>query len=92
MYKIFPNYTGKDPSVTLAGLGARDSLRLEGSLCLYGQDISENISPIEAGLAWAIQKSRREGGEREGNFPGSNNIISNKKWCRKKPYRFDTGR
>lgn len=64
-----------DPSVTLAGLGARDSLRLEGSLCLYGQDISEHISPIEAGLAWAIQKSRREGGEREGNFPGSNNIL-----------------
>ncbi len=66
----------EDPSVKLAGLGARDSLRLEGSLCLYGQDISEDISPIEAGLAWAIQKSRREGGEREGNFPGSNNILS----------------
>ena len=64
-----------DPSVTLAGLGARDSLRLEGSLCLYGQDISEDISPIEAGLTWAIQKSRREGGEREGNFPGANNIL-----------------
>ena len=65
-----------DPSVKLAGLGARDSLRLEGSLCLYGQDISEGISPIEAGLGWAIQKSRREGGEREGNFPGSNDILS----------------
>ena len=65
----------EDPSVTLAGLGARDSLRLEGSLCLYGQDISEDISPIEAGLSWAIQKSRREGGEREGNFPGSNEIF-----------------
>ena len=64
-----------DASVKLAGLGARDSLRLEGSLCLYGQDISEHTSPIEAGLTWAIQKSRREGGEREGNFPGSNNIL-----------------
>ena len=55
----------------MAGLGARDSLRLEGSLCLYGQDIKEDISPVEAGLTWAIQKSRRENGERGGSFPGA---------------------
>ena len=61
----------KSDYVKLAGLGARDSLRLEGSLCLYGQDIKEDISPVEAGLTWAIQKSRREDGERGRNFPGA---------------------
>lgn len=49
------------------GLGARDSLRLEAGLCLYGHDIDETTSPIEANLAWAIQKRRRE----EGGFPGA---------------------
>ena len=44
------------------GLGARDSLRLEAGLCLYGHDIDETTSPIEAGLAWSIQKRRRERG------------------------------
>jgi aminomethyltransferase len=48
------------------GLGARDSLRLEAGLCLYGHDIDETTSPIEAGLAWSIQKRRRE----QGGFPG----------------------
>ena len=48
------------------GLGARDSLRLEAGLCLYGHDIDETTSPIEAGLAWSIQKRRRA----EGGFPG----------------------
>ena len=61
----------KSDYVKLAGLGARDSLRLEGSLCLYGQDIKDDISPVEAGLTWAIQKSRREDGERVRNFPGA---------------------
>jgi aminomethyltransferase len=53
-----------------AGLGARDSLRLEAGLCLYGHDIDETTSPVEAGLAWSIQKRRRA----EGGFPGSARI------------------
>ncbi len=58
------------------GLGARDSLRLEGGLCLYGHDIDTDTSPVEAGLAWAIQKARRRGGAREGGFPGADRILS----------------
>jgi len=57
------------------GLGARDSLRLEGGLCLYGHDIDETTSPNEASLTWAIQKVRREGGERAGGFPGAERIL-----------------
>ena len=57
------------------GLGARDSLRMEGGLCLYGNDIDTGTSPIEAGLKWAIQKARRGGGDREGGFPGAKEII-----------------
>ena len=53
------------------GLGARDSLRLEAGLCLYGSDIDETIAPVEASLTWAIQKARRRGGAREGGFPGT---------------------
>lgn len=53
-----------------AGLGARDSLRLEAGLCLYGNDIDNDTSPIEASLIWAIQKRRRE----EGGFPGAERI------------------
>jgi aminomethyltransferase len=52
------------------GLGARDSLRLEAGLCLYGHDINEATSPVEAGLAWSIQKRRRE----QGGFPGAERI------------------
>ncbi|WP_246658230.1 glycine cleavage system aminomethyltransferase GcvT [Rhizobium sp. FKY42] len=58
------------------GLGARDSLRLEAGLCLYGNDIDTTTSPIEASLEWAIQKARRTGGEREGGFPGAERILS----------------
>lgn len=57
------------------GLGARDSLRLEAGLCLYGNDIDTSTDPVEAGLGWAIQKVRRTGGEREGGFPGADRIL-----------------
>ena len=57
------------------GLGARDSLRLEGGLCLYGNDIDTSTSPVEAALTWAIQKVRRKGGDREGGFPGAARIL-----------------
>ena len=57
------------------GLGARDSLRLEAVLCLYGNDIDKTTTPVEAGLAWSIQKTRRQGGEREGGFPGAPIIL-----------------
>ena len=57
------------------GLGARDSLRLEAGLCLYGNDIDSETTPVAAALEWAIQKTRRKGGEREGGFPGSEIIL-----------------
>ena len=59
------------PEVAPAGLGARDTLRLEAGLCLYGHDIDETTGPVEAGLTWAIQKVRRPGGAREGGYPGA---------------------
>jgi aminomethyltransferase len=59
------------PEVKPAGLGARDTLRLEAGLCLYGHDITESTSPVEAGLTWAIQKARRPGGARENSYPGA---------------------
>jgi len=58
------------------GLGARDSLRLEAGLCLYGHDIDTTTTPVEAGLGWAIQKVRRAGGARAGGFPGAGRILS----------------
>ena len=61
--------------VELIGLGARDSLRLEAGLCLYGHDIDKATTPVEAALTWAIQKVRRTHGERAGGFMGSE-IIS----------------
>lgn len=59
------------PEVKPAGLGARDTLRLEAGLCLYGHDINETTTPVEAGLTWAIQKVRRPGGARAGGYPGA---------------------
>src|SRR5262249_33781770 len=53
------------------GLGARDSLRLEAGLCLYGHDINETTTPVEASITWAIQKVRRAGGARAGGYPGA---------------------
>ncbi len=64
-----------EPGVMPIGLGARDSLRLEAGLCLYGHDIDETTNPVEAGLTWAIQKARRAGGTREGGFPGATRIL-----------------
>jgi aminomethyltransferase len=64
-----------DPNVAPAGLGARDSLRLEAALPLYGADIDETTTAVEAGLAWAITRPRRSGGAREGGFPGAGIIL-----------------
>lgn len=63
------------PDVKLIGLGARDSLRLEAGLCLYGSDIDETTTPVEAALEWAIQKSRRPSGANAGGFPGETEIF-----------------
>jgi aminomethyltransferase len=64
------------PGVAPIGLGARDSLRLEAGLCLYGSDLDETTSPVEAALGWAIQKVRRRGGDREGGFPGAERVLT----------------
>ena len=64
------------PEVAPIGLGARDSLRLEAGLCLYGHDIDTTTSPVEAALTWAIQKVRRSGGDRAGGFLGAARILS----------------
>ncbi|SCB54006.1 aminomethyltransferase [Bradyrhizobium shewense] len=58
------------------GLGARDSLRLEAGLCLYGHDIDTTTTPVEAALEWSVQKSRRSGGARAGGFPGAEKILA----------------
>ncbi|MFV0278059.1 MAG: glycine cleavage system aminomethyltransferase GcvT [Parahaliea sp.] len=62
-------------AVAAIGLGARDSLRLEAGLCLYGHDIDRSTTPVEASLLWAISKPRRAGGERAGGFPGAAVIL-----------------
>ncbi|MVW74983.1 glycine cleavage system aminomethyltransferase GcvT [Pseudomonas xionganensis] len=64
-----------EPEVEAIGLGARDSLRLEAGLCLYGHDMSTATTPIEASLLWAISKARRLDGLRAGNFPGAGRIF-----------------
>jgi aminomethyltransferase len=63
-----------EPEVKPAGLGARDTLRLEAGLCLHGHDIDTTTTPVEAALTWAIQKVRRPGGERAGGYPGAATI------------------
>jgi aminomethyltransferase len=63
------------PEVKPAGLGARNSLRLEAGLCLYGNDIDPTTTPVEAALTWAIQKVRRTGGARAGGFPGGSQVL-----------------
>ncbi len=64
------------PEVKPIGLGARNSLRLEVGLCLYGNDIDAHTTPVEAGLQWAIQKVRRMGGARAGGFPGAERVLA----------------
>ncbi|WP_434985747.1 glycine cleavage system aminomethyltransferase GcvT [Vreelandella zhaodongensis] len=64
-----------EPEVEAIGLGARDSLRLEAGLCLYGHDMDLTTTPVEAGLIWAIAKPRRRGGERPAGFPGADIIL-----------------
>jgi len=64
------------PEVKPVGLGARNSLRLEAGLCLYGNDIDVTTTPVEASLNWAIQKVRRTGGARSGGFPGANKVLA----------------
>lgn len=65
----------QNPDVRPIGLGARDSLRLEAGLCLYGNDIDTTTTPVAAALEWAIQKVRRNGGARGGGFPGAEVIL-----------------
>jgi len=64
------------PEVQPIGLGARNSLRLEAGLCLYGNDIDTTTTPVEAGLNWAMQKVRKGGGARAGGFPGAARILA----------------
>ena len=65
-----------EPEVAPIGLGARNSLRLEAGLCLYGNDIDTTTTPPEAALNWAIQKVRRTGGARAGGFPGADKVLA----------------
>ncbi|WP_022942729.1 glycine cleavage system aminomethyltransferase GcvT [Psychromonas hadalis] len=64
-----------DDDVQWVGLGARDSLRLECGLCLYGHDLDETTTPVEASLLWGISKNRRSDGARAGGFPGCDIIL-----------------
>ena len=65
-----------EPEVKPVGLGARNSLRLEAGLCLYGNDIDTTTTPVEAALNWAMQKVRRTGGARAGGFPGAERVLA----------------
>ncbi|WP_373271079.1 glycine cleavage system aminomethyltransferase GcvT [Hydrogenophaga sp. IBVHS1] len=66
----------EEPEVKPVGLGARNSLRLEAGLCLYGNDIDTTTTPVEAALNWAMQKVRRTGGARAGGFPGAERVLA----------------
>ncbi len=83
------------PEIEAIGLGARDSLRLESGLCLYGHDLDNSTTPLEGSLIWAISACRRAGGTREGGFPGATKIldqITNKNWTRKRVGLIGEGR
>jgi len=64
-----------EPDVACIGLGARDSLRLEAGLCLYGHDIDTSTTPVEGALVWALSKARRQDGPRPGGYPGAEVIL-----------------
>lgn len=64
-----------EPEVQPIGLGARDSLRLEAGLCLYGHDLDRSTTPVQGALSWALSKARRPGGERAGGFAGAARIL-----------------
>jgi len=66
----------QQPEVQPIGLGARNSLRLEAGLCLYGNDIDTTTTPAQANLLWAVQKVRRKGGARAGGFPGAERLLA----------------
>jgi len=68
-------YLLEQPAVQPIGLGARDSLRLEAGLCLYGHDMNADTTPVEASLLWAVSKARRQDGARAGGFPGAQAIF-----------------
>lgn len=68
---VFAEWLLAQPEVAPIGLGARDSLRLEAGLCLYGHELTPEITPIEAGLRWAISPARRPDGARAGGYPGA---------------------
>ena len=78
------------PEVRPIGLGARNSLRLEAGLCLYGNDIDATTTPVEAGLTWAIQKVRRAGGAREGGFSGATKILAQHAYLKGATGQFST--
>ncbi|WP_028471421.1 glycine cleavage system aminomethyltransferase GcvT [Neptunomonas japonica] len=83
------------PEIEAIGLGARDSLRLESGLCLYGHDLDNSTTPLEGSLIWAISPCRRATGERAGGFPGADKIldqITNKNWTRKRVGLLGEGR
>ena len=65
-----------EPEVAPIGLGARDSLRLEAGLCLYGHDMNTETTPVEASLLWAVSKVRRAEGARAGGFPGAEQVFA----------------
>lgn len=74
--EAFARWALQQPNVRPAGLGARNTLRLEAGLCLYGTDMSAATTPSQAGLQWSIPKVRRTGGQREGGFPGADIVLA----------------
>lgn len=74
--EAFARWVLKQPDVLPAGLGARNTLRLEAGLCLYGTDMDSTTTPSQAGLNWSIPKVRRSGGQRAGGFTGADVVLA----------------